>query len=429
MINKLKRIWWSGKLMLARVYYGDPARKLKTVGVTGTNGKTTTATLLYKIATALGYKAGLVSTVEILIAGEKINTKENTPGTTPDSVFLVKLFSRMAAAGCEYVFMEVSSHALDQNRVAGINFSGGIFTNLTHDHLDYHGNLENYFQAKKKFFDKLPTSAFALSNADDTHGRVILQHSRAKKFFYGFEDKEVNFKGSIDKLDFSGLELNFNNETIKPKLLGKFNAYNLLAVWSACKLLGFDMEGFTSPSPGGVNKILESIAPPRGRFEHLKAPNGALVIVDYAHSPDALEKVLIAAREVLPVRGKLIALAGCGGDRDPLKRPKMGKIVASLADIPILTSDNPRSEDPGQIIAEMLTDLSPEDSSKVKTITNRREAIAEAMRLAGSGDIILCAGKGHEDYQEIKGVRHHFDDREEFEKIFKSNLATLGHQG
>ena len=184
MINKLKRIWWSGKLMLARVYYGDPARKLKTVGVTGTNGKTTTATLLYKIATALGYKAGLVSTVEILIAGEKINTKENTPGTTPDSVFLVKLFSRMAAAGCEYVFMEVSSHALDQNRVAGINFSGGIFTNLTHDHLDYHGNLENYFQAKKKFFDKLPTSAFALSNADDTHGRVILQHSKAKKFFY-----------------------------------------------------------------------------------------------------------------------------------------------------------------------------------------------------------------------------------------------------
>lgn len=411
MMKKLKRFWWTLKLAVARLKYGNPTKKLKVVGVTGTNGKTTTATLLYRIATELGYKAGLISTVEIIVAGKEVkeNSKKPTPGTTRDSVYMVKLFSEMLRAGCEYVFMEVSSHALDQNRVAGIHFVGGIFTNLTHDHLDYHGNLENYFRAKKKFFDRLPASAFALSNADDPVGEKMQEHTKARKHFYGFE-KKADFRGKINKVDFSGLELKFDNDLIYSKLLGKFNAYNLLAVWSAAKLLGFDT--------ARVNKILENIEPPRGRFEHFLSPSGALVIVDYAHTADALEKVITAAREILPGEGKLVMLAGCGGDRDPLKRPQMGKVVATLADVPIFTSDNPRSEDPEKIIEAMQSELTEEESKKVRIVVNRREAIAEAMRLAGSGDIILCAGKGHEDYQEIKGVRHHFDDREEFEKLF-----------
>ncbi|MEK7569631.1 MAG: UDP-N-acetylmuramoyl-L-alanyl-D-glutamate--2,6-diaminopimelate ligase [Patescibacteria group bacterium] len=411
LINKLKRIWWALRLALARIKYGDPARKLKIVGVTGTNGKTTTATLLYRIANALGHKSVLISTVEILVNGEKINVppEKKVPGTTPDSVFLVEIFARAVREDCKYVFMEVSSHALHQNRVAGIDFAGGIFTNLTHDHLDYHGTPENYFQAKKKFFDRLSPHAFSLSNADDPVGESILEHTRAKKYFYGLE-AGADFKGKILKKDFTGLEIVFTSQKIKSKLLGKFNAYNLLAVWSAAKLLGFDA--------ARVNKILETIEPPKGRFEHLLAPTGALVIVDYAHSPDALEKVLTAAREILPAGRKLIALAGAGGDRDPLKRPKMGKIVAELADVPIFTSDNPRSEDPEKIVAAMQAELTEEESHKVRVVVNRREAIAESLRLAERGDVILCAGKGHEDYQEIKGVKHHFSDREEFEKLF-----------
>src|SRR3989344_1212362 len=400
---KLKRRMYAA--LAGMGVFGNPGKELKIIGVTGTNGKTTVATLLYRVATALGYKAGLIGTVENIVAGEK----RKITHTTPDPLNLNKLLKDMIAAGCQYVFMEVSSHALDQNRVAGINFSGGIFTNLTHDHLDYHGNLENYFNAKKKFFDQLPASSFALSNADDTHGRVILQHSRAKKFYYGFSSEE-DFHGEISKLDFSGLELKFNNTFIKSKLLGKFNAYNLLAVWSASKLLGFDIQK--------VNRVLETIEPPRSRFEHFMSPRGVLVIVDYAHSPDALEKVITAAREILPEGGKLVVLAGCVGDRDPLKRPKMGKIVASLADIPILTSDNPRSENPEKIIEEMQEELTEEESRKARIVVTRHEAIAEARHLAGKGDIILAAGKGHEDYQEIKGVKHHFDDREEFEKMF-----------
>src|SRR3990167_3300774 len=268
-------------------FFGNPSARLKIIGVTGTNGKTTTATLLYKIATELGYKTGLIGTVENLINGDKIiiNSKTPMPGTTPDSVSLTKIFYQMAERGCEYVFMEVSSHALDQNRVAGINFAGGIFTNLTHDHLDYHKSLENYFLAKKKFFKMLPTDAFALANADDEHGRLMLEGTRARQFFYGFKDAP-DFKGEISSINFYGLELLFNQIYIKSHLLGKFNAYNLLAVWSVCQLLGFNMER--------VGKILETIEPPRGRFEHFTAPNGVLVVVDYAHSPDALEKIFEA---------------------------------------------------------------------------------------------------------------------------------------
>ncbi|OGI66106.1 hypothetical protein A3A95_03230 [Candidatus Nomurabacteria bacterium RIFCSPLOWO2_01_FULL_39_18] len=411
LIRKLKTIWWRVKSVWAIRHYGNPSKKLKIVGVTGTNGKTTTATLLYRIALELGYKAGLVGTIENLINGEKLEIQSSTPvpGTTPDSITLTKLFSQMVKENCEYAFMEVSSHAIDQNRMWGINFTGGIFSNLTHDHLDYHKDMEDYFQTKKKFFKMLSTNAFALSNTDDEHGKKMLEGIKAKKFPYGFSAGE-DFHGEIKKLDFDGLELAFNKTDIKSELLGKFNAYNLLSVWSACNLLGFDMQK--------VNKILENIKPPRGRFEHFTSRGGVLVIVDYAHTPDALEKVLSTIREIKSKESRLIAVFGCGGDRDPLKRFKMGRIGAALSDIPIFTSDNPRSEDPNKIIFDMKAELYPEDLKKVKTIPNRHEAILEAVKLAQSGDIILCAGKGHEDYQEIKGIRYPFDDMEKLKKAF-----------
>ncbi|KKR79358.1 MAG: UDP-N-acetylmuramoyl-L-alanyl-D-glutamate-2,6-diaminopimelate ligase [Candidatus Nomurabacteria bacterium GW2011_GWA2_40_9] len=412
--KKLKIIWWRIKSYVAMYYYGNPSKKLKIVGVTGTNGKTTTVTLLYQIATALGYKAGLIGTVENIIVKEK----RLATHTTPDSISLTKLFAEMLEKGCEYIFMEVSSHALDQGRVAGVHFTGGIFTNLTHDHLDYHKSFKNYFLAKKKFFEMLPKEAFALSNTDDEHGISMLEDISARKFFYSFRPSGVghptvlDFKGEIKKLDFNGLELEFNNEKVESKLLGKFNAYNLLSVWSACSLLGFDMEK--------VKEIFKNIEPPTGRFEHFVSPSGVLVIVDYAHTPDALEKVLLAILEFKSQYSKLISVFGCGGDRDPLKRRIMGKIGAMHSDIAIFTSDNPRNENPESIIEEMKTDLSLELSEKVKSILDRREAIIEAVKIAEKGDIILCAGKGHEMYQEIKGVKHHFNDIEEFQKVFKT---------
>ncbi|MFZ2072201.1 MAG: UDP-N-acetylmuramoyl-L-alanyl-D-glutamate--2,6-diaminopimelate ligase [Minisyncoccia bacterium] len=398
--------------LAAMHFYGNPSAKLKIVGVTGTNGKTTTATLLYKIATELGFKTGLISTVENIIGKEKRHATHTTPGPIP----LNKLLSEMVDKGCEYVFMEVSSHAMDQKRVAGVNFVGGIFTNLTHDHLDYHKSFENYFLAKKKFFQMLSSSAFAISNGDDEHGKAMIEGIDAKKFLYGFMGGE-EFHGEIKKLDFSGLELEINEPKclpdlwrVKSKLLGKFNAYNLLEVWSACKLLGFDIDK--------VNKILENIEPPKGRFDHFLSSSGVLSIVDYAHTPDALEKILLTIKEIKSKEGRVISVFGCGGNRDPLKRRIMGKIGASLSDIAIITSDNPRSEDPDKIILEMKVDLTMNDLKKVKTIADRREAIKEAVNLAQKGDIILCAGKGHEEYQEINGVRHHFNDMEELKKAF-----------
>src|SRR3989338_3435699 len=389
-------------------FFGNQYKKIKIIGVTGTNGKTTTTTLLYKIATELGYKTGLIGTVDNIIVKEKREALR----TTPSPINLNKLLNEMADKGCEYVFMEVSSHALDQNRVAGIKFAGGIFTNLTHDHLDYHKDFENYFKAKKKFFEMLPEDAFALSNVDDDHGDAMLDGIKADKFFYGFgeETESVDFYGKILKLDFSGLELDFNGEKINSKLLGKFNAYNLLAIWSACKLLNFNMKK--------VGDILKNIEPPRGRFEHFMSPNGVLIIIDYAHTPDALEKILLTIKEVKSKDGRIISVFGCGGDRDPLKRSKMGKIGASLSDISIFTSDNPRNEDPGKIIEAMKDDLSHDESKKVITISDRRLAIEEAVELAKKDDIILCAGKGHEEYQEIKNKKHHFNDIEEFKKLF-----------
>lgn len=412
-------------------FFGDPSSKLKIVGVTGTNGKTTTATLLYRIAIALGYKAGLIGTVENMINGERILSPESAPQTTPDSIYLYKLLNKMVDKGCEYVFMEVSSHALDQNRVAGINFTGGIFTNLTHDHMDYHKNFDNYFEAKKKFFKMLPTQAFALTNADDEYGLKMLEGIKARQFSYGFNvnsdvgrpeiqtsNVRIDFHGEIKKLDFNGLELDFNGEEIHSKLLGKFNAYNLLAVWSACKLLNFDMGKLAPPSSGGVKKILENIEPPRGRFDHFMSPNGVLVIVDYAHTPDALEKVLLTVKEIKNKEGRIISLFGCGGNKDPFKRPIMGKIGATNSDISIFTSDNPRNEDPEDIIKQMKESLSAEELKKVISKPIRHEAILEAVKIAQKGDVILAAGKGHENSQEIKGVRSHFDDMEEFQKAY-----------
>ena len=410
-------------------FYGNPSKKLKIVGVTGTNGKTTTATLLYKIATELGYKAGLIGTVENIIAGEKITHSEKAPQTTPDPIRLNKLLKEMVAKGCEYVFMEVSSHAMDQQRVAGVSFIGGVFTNLTHDHLDYHKTFENYFLAKKKFFQMLPKTAFALSNADDEYGEKILEGVKAREYFYGFNENssveclknqnqgknqnicEYYFHGDILKIDFNGLQLKIGDRTIESKLLGKFNAYNLLAVWSASKLLGFSMEE--------VRDILQTIEPPKGRFDHFVSQDEILGIVDFAHTPDALEKVLLTIKEFKSEGSKIISVFGCGGDRDPLKRSKMGKIGADLSDIAIFTSDNSRSEDSLKIINEMKKDLSMDNLKKVKAIPDRHEAIKEAIKLAQKGDIILLAGKGHENYQEIKGVKHPFDDMEELKKNLK----------
>ncbi len=386
------------------LWYRFPSRKHRVVGITGTNGKTTTATLLYRIATELGYKAGLISTVENIIAG-KVKPASHT---TPDPISLNKLFREMVDAGCEYVFMEVSSHALDQNRVWGVHFVGGIFTNLTHDHLDYHKTIENYFGAKKKFFQMLPATAFALSNTDNNYGTNMLESISAEKFSYGFKGSE-QFHGEIKNIKIDGLDLVFNATDIHSKLLGEFNAYNLLAIWSACTLLGFDMDK--------VNSILKDIEPPLGRFQHVMSPNGVLVIVDYAHTPDALENVLKTIRASF-TGSKVISVFGCGGDRDPMKRKLMGRIGAMLSDIAILTSDNPRSEDPENILTQIKEGVLPEDAKKVKTISNRHEAILEAIRLAQKGDIILCAGKGHEDYQEIKGIKHHFNDMEEFKNAF-----------
>lgn len=393
---KIKRRVIAG---LASVHaFGHPSKKMKVVGVTGTNGKTTVATLLYKIAIELGYKAGLIGTVEVLINGKYYEFDHKIP-TTPDPITLNQILKAMKKEKVEYVFMEVSSHAMDQARVAGINFVGGIFTNLTHDHLDYHKSIENYFGAKKKFFKMLSTNAFALSNIDDAYGERMLEGIRARKYTYGFSHKS----------DFG--------ERLETKLLGEFNAYNAIAVFGTCKLLGFDEVK--------VKEILKNVTPPAGRFESFNSDSGILCIVDYAHTPDALENVLKTARGILKkgvghlaeVSNTLISVFGCGGDRDPAKRSMMGKIGATMSDIAIFTSDNPRNEDPDKIIEQMKLDLSENELNKIKTIPDRREAIMEAVNLAKAGDIILVAGKGHEHYQEIHGVKHHFNDMEEVKKL------------
>lgn len=408
LIKKLKMKRRAISLFAALNFYGDPGKDFKIVGITGTNGKTTTATLLYEITLSLGYKAGLIGTLGTFANNKEINISRKIP-TTPDPLTLRKIFKEFKKEKVEYVFMEVSSHAMDQGRVSGISFTGGVFTNLTQDHLDYHKSMENYFKAKKKFFEILPKNAFSLTNKDDEHGILMTNNIKANKYTYGFSGGE-DFHGEIFKNDFSGIEARFNGDNIHTNLLGKFNAYNLLAIYSVCNLLSFPKEK--------VVAHLNNIKAPAGRFESF-VKNDITVIVDYAHTPDALEKVLLTVNNIKSQNSKLISVFGCGGDRDPLKRRIMGKLGATLSDIAIFTSDNPRYEDPLKIIEEMKTDLSMNEIQNNYFISDRREAIKKSIEIAKAGDIILCAGKGHEDYQEIKGIKHHFNDKEEYKKILK----------
>lgn len=388
---------------LATAFYGNPTSQLELVGVTGTNGKTTIATLLYHTFRYFGYKVGLISTVCNYIDGEPIPTSH----TTPDPITLNRLLGQMAESGCKYVFMEVSSHAVAQRRIAGLTFAGGIFTNLTRDHLDYHKTVDNYLKAKKRFFDDLPKNAFSLTNLDDKNGLVMTQNTRSKVYTYSLRSL-CDFKGKVLESHFEGMLLDFNHHELAVPFIGKFNASNLLAVFGAATLLGKKEED--------VLVALSTLHPVSGRFESLRSPKGFTAIVDYAHTPDALVNVLNAIHGVLEGRGKVITVVGAGGNRDKGKRPMMAKEAARQSDRVIITSDNPRMEEPQDIINDMLAGLDKEDLDKTLSITDRREAIRTACLLAQPGDVVLVAGKGHENYQDIKGVKHHFDDKEELLK-------------
>lgn len=392
---------------LASAWYDHPSNKLKLVGVTGTNGKTTTATLLFEIAKLMGYKAGLFSTVCNYIHQRAIPTTH----TTPDPLTINSLLSEMVEEGCDYAFMEVSSHSTEQKRVAGLNFAGGIFSNLTRDHLDYHGTVDNYLNAKKKFFDMLPPSAFALYNADDKAGAVMVQNTKAKCYNYSLRS-EADFKGKILETRLDGTTLMLNGKEIEVLFTGKFNAYNLTAVYGAAVLTGF--------KPEEVLIGMSRLVPVAGRFQTLHSPAGFTAIVDYAHTPDALVNVLDTIREIVGAEGEIITVVGAGGNRDTGKRPLMAQEAACRSDRMILTSDNPRFERPEDIIAEMKAGLSETELRRTLCITDRREAIRTACQLAKKGSVILVAGKGHETYQEVEGVRHHFDDKEELRKAFES---------
>ena len=389
----------------ATAFYGDPTSKLELVGVTGTNGKTTIATLLYDIFRHFGYKAGLLSTVCNYIDDEAVPATH----TTPDPISLNELLGRMAEAGCKYVFMEVSSHSIDQKRISGLRYAGGIFTNLTRDHLDYHKTVENYLKAKKKFFDDLPKDAFALTNVDDKNGMVMLQNTKAKTYSYSLRSL-CDFKGRILENHFEGMLLSFNEKELAVQFIGKFNASNLLAVFGAACLLGKKEED--------VLLALSTLRPVAGRFDSLRSPQGYTAIVDYAHTPDALVNVLSAIHEILEGKGKVITVVGAGGNRDKGKRPIMAQESVKGSDKVIITSDNPRNEEPQDIINDMLAGLNTEELKNVITIVDRKEAIRTACMLAQPGDVILVAGKGHENYQEIKGVKHHFDDKEVLREVF-----------
>lgn len=390
--------------LVANEWYDRPSEKLRLVGVTGTNGKTTTATLLYELLQLLGYKAGLLSTVRNMID----RTEEHAKQTTPDHLTLNRLLHEMVEAGCDYAFMEVSSHACVQHRIDGLHFAGAIFTNLTRDHLDFHKTVDNYIAAKKMFFDALPASAFALVNSDDKVGDVMLQNTRASKYHYSLRTlADFTCKVLEDRLD--GMSLLINGKEMEVQFVGRFNAYNLTSVYGAALLLGLPQDE--------VLVAMSQLVPVDGRFQTLRAPQGFTAIVDYAHTPDALVNVISTVNEVLSGRGRVITVCGCGGDRDKGKRPIMAREAASLSDQVILTSDNPRSEDPEQILLDMEAGLSDELRAKCLKVTDRRDAIRLACQLAKPGDVVLVAGKGHEDYQEVKGVRHHFDDKEEILKV------------
>ena len=391
---------------VATTFHGNPSTKLKLVGVTGTNGKTTIATLLYNMFTKMGHKCGLLSTVCNYIVDEAIPADH----TTPDPIELNALLDRMVQAGCEYAFMECSSHAIAQKRIGGLTFAGGIFTNLTRDHLDYHKTFENYRNAKKAFFDSLPKTAFAITNADDKNGMVMVQNTKATVKTYSTRSV-ADFKARIIECHFEGMYLEMDGHEVGVQFIGKFNVSNLLAVYGAAVMLG--------KSPEDVLVVMSTLHSVSGRLEPIHSPEGYTAVVDYAHTPDALENVLNAIHEVLDGKGHVITVCGAGGNRDKGKRPLMAQEAVKQSDKVIITSDNPRFEEPQDIINDMLAGLNAQQMKKVISIVDRREAIRTACMMAQKGDVILIAGKGHENYQEVKGVKHHFDDHEVVKECFK----------
>lgn len=385
---------------MATQFYGDPSRKLKLCGVTGTNGKTTIATLLFNMFRKMGHKCGLLSTVCNYIEDEAVPASH----TTPDPIELNKLLARMVEAGCEYAFMECSSHAIEQRRIGGLRFVGGMFTNLTQDHLDYHKTMENYRDAKKLFFDTLPKEAFAITNADDKNGLFMVQNTKATVKTYSYQ-RMADFKARIVECHFEGMYLEIDGKEVGVQFIGKYNVSNLLAVYGAARMLGKSQEE--------ILLVLSTLKSVSGRMEPVRSPEGWTAIVDYAHTPDAIENVLKAINEVVDGKGQVITLCGCGGNRDKTKRPLMAQEAVKQSDRVIITSDNPRNEEPQDIINDMLAGLNQQQLKKVISIVDRREAIKTACMMAQKGDVILIAGKGHEDYQIVKGVKHHFDDKEE----------------
>lgn len=396
---------------VATTFYGDPSKHLKLVGVTGTNGKTTIATLLYNMFRKLGYKCGLLSTVCNYIEDEKIHADH----TTPDPIELNYLLSRMVQAGCQYAFMECSSHAIAQKRIGGLKFKGGIFTNLTRDHLDYHKTFENYRDAKKAFFDGLPKGAFAITNADDKNGMVMVQNTKATVKTYSTRSM-ADFRAKILECHFGGMYLEIDGREVGVQFIGKFNVSNLLAVYGAAIMLG--------EKPEDILVVMSTLKSVSGRLDPVHSPEGYVAIVDYAHTPDALENVLKAIHEVLNGKGEVITVCGAGGNRDKGKRPLMAQEAVKQSDKVIITSDNPRFEEPQAIINDMLAGLNSQQMKKVISIVDRKEAIRTACMMAKKGDVILVAGKGHEDYQEVCGVKHHFDDKEVLKEIFDSQKAN-----
>jgi UDP-N-acetylmuramoyl-L-alanyl-D-glutamate--2,6-diaminopimelate ligase len=393
--------------LMSHHFYGEPSTKLKLIGVTGTNGKTTIATLLFKLFSSLGYTCGLISTVQNQIGNEVLTATH----TTPDAISVNELMKQMLDAGCSHVFMECSSHAIHQHRITGLDFDGALFSNITHDHLDYHKTFDEYIRVKKKFFDGLGEKAFAISNLDDKRGAVMLQNTVAHKYFYSLRDMAA-FKGKIIENALLGLVMDINGVEVHFRMIGEFNAYNLLAVYGAAICLGEDKQQ--------VLQILSNTTGAEGRFDYIVSPKDKVIgIVDYAHTPDALLNVLATIKKLKQGGERVITVVGCGGDRDKTKRPIMAEVASEHSDKAILTSDNPRSEEPQQIINDMIAGMQSQHKRKSLCIVDRREAIKAAVDMAEPEDIVLIAGKGHEKYQEIKGVKYHFDDKEELVKMFE----------
>lgn len=388
-------------------FYDNPSERLRLIGITGTNGKTTTVTLLFNLFKGLGYQVGLLSTVENKINNVVIPSTH----TTPDALSLNEMLSQMVEQGCQYAFMEVSSHAIVQHRITGLHFTGAAFSNITHDHLDYHKTFDEYIKAKKLFFDHLPTDAFALTNKDDRNGMVMLQNTRAKKYTYGLKSL-ADFKCRVIENHLNGLLLNIDNQEVWIKLIGSFNAYNALVVYAMAILLKQDKVQ--------VLTTLSNLNSVEGRFQYVKSKSGIIAIVDYAHTPDALKNVLETVKDIRTGNEQVITVVGCGGDRDSAKRPVMAKIACEFSNKTILTSDNPRSENPEEILNQMQSGLSPVEMKSALRISDRKEAIKTAVAFAKEGDILLIAGKGHEKYQEINGVKHHFDDFEIIKELFET---------